>query len=93
MTNPDDAPSGTFSAAPRHAQHAMDIAKKIAARADLDQLRTKAGDAASTIYREGRELLASDEVAKAKDQPSESIRKIRWPPWASPSPRAFSSRS
>ncbi len=80
MTNSADetertTPGGTFSAAARHAQHAMDSAKGIVAGADLDQLRTKAGDAASAIYREGRELLASDEVAKAKDQLSESIRK------------------
>ena len=80
MTNPDDeteqtTPTGAFSAAARHAQHAMDSAKGIVAGADLDQLRTKAADAASAIYREGRELLASDEVAKAKDQLSESIRK------------------
>ena len=80
MTNSDDetertTPTGTFSAAARHAQHAMDSAKGIVAGADLDQLRTKAADAASAIYREGRELLASDEVAKAKDQLSESIRK------------------
>ncbi len=80
MTNSDDemgrtTPSGAFSAATRHAQQAMDTAKEIAARADLDQLRTKAAGAASAIYREGRELLASDEVSKAKDQLSEAIRK------------------
>lgn len=80
MTNPDDeteqtTPTGAFSTAARHAQHAMDSAKGIVAGADLDQLRTKAADAASAIYREGRELLASEEVAKAKDQLSELIRK------------------
>lgn len=80
MTNSDDETdrtprSGTFSAAARHAQHAMDSAKGIVAGADLDQLRTKAADAASAIYREGRELLASDEVAEAKDQLTNSIRK------------------
>lgn len=80
MTNADDdrdrsTPSGAFSAAARHAQHAMDSAKGMVAGADLDQLRSKAADAASAVYREGRELLASDEVAKAKDQLSELIRK------------------
>jgi ElaB/YqjD/DUF883 family membrane-anchored ribosome-binding protein len=80
MTNADDdrdrtTPSGAFFAAARHAQHAMDSAKGMVAGADLDQLRSKAADAASAVYREGRELLASDEVAKAKDQLSESIRK------------------
>ncbi len=87
MTNADDdrdrsTPSGAFSAAARHAQHAMDSAKGMVAGADLDQLRSKAADAASAVYREGRELLASDEVAKAKDQlsefdPQESARRYR----------------
>ena len=77
MTNPDDEaertpPSGRLAAA---AQHAMDSAKEVVAGADLGQLRSKAADAASAMYREGRELLASDEVARAKDQLSESIRK------------------
>ena len=80
MTNSDDekertSPSGAFSAAARHAQQAMDAAKGMVAGADLDQLRAKATDAASAAYRGGRELLGSDEVAKAKDQLSESIRK------------------
>ena len=64
------------SAAAKHAQHAMDSAKDFVAGADLDQLRTKAADTASALYREGRDLLAnSDELAKAKDQLSDSIRK------------------
>ena len=81
MTNQDDepgrtTPSGAFSAAAKHAQHAMDRAKEVVAGTDFDQLRTKAADAASAVYREGRELLAhSDELGKAKDQLSESIRK------------------
>jgi len=80
MTSPGDeaerqTASGAFSAAARRAQHAMDGAKEIAAKADLDELRAKAVDAASAIYREGRGLLASDEVARATDQLSESIRK------------------
>ncbi len=80
MTNPDDeaertTPSGRLSAAARQAQHAMDSAKEMVAGADLGQLRAKATDAVSAAYHGGRELLASDEVAKAKDQLSESIRK------------------
>jgi len=81
MTGQDDnagrsTPSGTLSAAAKHAQHALDGAKQLVAGADFDQLRTKAADAASTLYREGRELLANnEELAKAKDQLSESIRK------------------
>ncbi|HKN30285.1 MAG TPA: hypothetical protein VJY34_21365 [Roseiarcus sp.] len=78
MTSQDDdagrtTPSGTLSAA---AKHALDGAKGLVAGADLDQMRTKAADAASTLYREGRELLANnEELAKARDQLSESIRK------------------
>ena|SRR5271166_1926904 len=81
MTNQDHepgrtTPSGAFSAAAKHAQHAMDGAKEMVAGTDFDQLRTKASDTASAIYREGRELLtSSEERARAKDQVSESIRK------------------
>jgi ElaB/YqjD/DUF883 family membrane-anchored ribosome-binding protein len=81
MANHDDEPgqtmpSGTFSAAARHAQRAMDSAKEVVAGTDFDQLRMKTSDAASAIYREGRELLtSSEERAKAKDQLTESIRK------------------
>jgi ElaB/YqjD/DUF883 family membrane-anchored ribosome-binding protein len=68
--------SGTLSAAAKRAQQAMDSAKDLVAGADLDQLRTKAADTASALYREGRDLLASNgELAKAKEQLSESIRK------------------
>jgi ElaB/YqjD/DUF883 family membrane-anchored ribosome-binding protein len=81
MTSQDDdsgrtTPSKTLSAAAKHAQEALDGAKEMVAGADLDQLGAKAADAASTLYREGRELLASNEgLAKAKDHLSESIRK------------------
>jgi ElaB/YqjD/DUF883 family membrane-anchored ribosome-binding protein len=80
VTNSDDAtqttPSGTLSAAAKQAQHALDGAKEPVAGVDFDELRTKAADAASALYREGRELLAnSEELAKARDQLSESIRK------------------
>ncbi len=80
MTHPDGetertAPSERLSAAARQARHAIDTTKEMVVGADLDQLRAKAADAASAIYREGRELLARDEVAKARDQLSESIRR------------------
>lgn len=68
--------SGTLAAAAKHAQHAMDSAKDFVAGAGMDQLQTKAADTASSLYREGRDLLAnSEELAKAKDQLSESIRR------------------
>ena len=81
MTSQDDdggktTPSGALSAAAKHARQALDGAKELVSGADLDQLRTKTADAASTLYREGRDLLANNkELAKAKDQLSESIRK------------------
>ena len=54
MTNLDDepgrtTPSGAFSAAAKHAQHAMDGAKEMVAGTDFDQLRTKTSDTASAI--------------------------------------------
>lgn len=81
MTNQNDdsgrtTASSTLSAAAKHAQHAMDSAKEFVAGADLDQLRTKAADTASALYREGRDLLADSEpLAKAGEQLSESIRR------------------
>ena len=79
MTDPDQkgetSPSETLSAAATRAQHATDSAKERVAGAGYDQLWTKAADAAAAIVREGRELLASDELARAKDHLSESVRK------------------
>lgn len=77
MTNHEDEAGRTAaSSAVERAQRAIDSAKEFAAGADLDQLRSKAAEAASTVYREGRDLLGNtDELGKAKDQLSESIRK------------------
>ncbi len=72
----ESTPAGPLSAAAKHAQQAVDSAKEFVAGTDLDQLRTKAADAASSLYREGRDLLASNQdLARAKDQLSDSIRK------------------
>ncbi len=74
MTNHDDEAGRTTPSSA--AKHAIDSAKEFVAGTDLDQLRTKAADAASALYQEGRDLLAnSEELAKAKDHLSESIRK------------------
>lgn len=81
MTSHDDEahperPGGTLSGAAKRAQHAIDSAKELAAGADLDQLKSKAADAASALYQGGRELLSnSDELSKATEQLSASIRK------------------
>ncbi len=81
MTTKDDspeqtAPGGKLSAAARQAQQAIDSAKEIAAGVDVDQLRSKASDAASALYQGGRDLLSnSDGLSKATGQLSDSIRK------------------
>ncbi len=79
MASQDDengGSAGRLSAAAKRAQQAMDSAKEFVGGADLDQLRTKAADAASTLYREGRERLANnEELARARDSLSNSIRK------------------
>ncbi len=73
---PDDTtPDGTLSAAAKHARHAIDSARELAG-ADFDQLKAKAAEAASSLYGQGRDLLASsDELSKAREQLSDSIRK------------------
>ena len=54
----------------------MDSAKEMVAGADLDQMKGKAADAASALYREGRDLLANnEELAQAKEQLSDAVRK------------------
>lgn len=68
--------SGALSAAAKQAQRAMDSAKEMVAGADLDQMKGKAADAASALYREGRDFLAnSEELAQAKEHLGEAIRK------------------
>ena len=75
MTIPDDpAPEGRLSAAAKHAQHAVDSARELAA--EFEQLKAKAAEAASSLYGQGRDLVAnSDELSKAREQLSDSIRK------------------
>jgi ElaB/YqjD/DUF883 family membrane-anchored ribosome-binding protein len=66
----------TLSAAAKRARQAIDSAKELAAGADLDQLKSKASDAASALYQGGRDLLSnSDDLSKARDQLTDSIRK------------------
>ena len=80
MTTNDDGPhsegDGKLSAAARQAKQAIDSARELAAGTDLDQLKSKAADAASTLYAQGRDLLPDNEdLSKARDQLSDSIRK------------------
>ncbi len=68
--------AGTLSAAAKHAQRAMDKAKGLVGGADLNDLGVKATDAASALYRGGRDLIANNEdLSQAKEQLSDAIRK------------------
>ncbi len=74
MTNSDDAaqtarrPEGC-PRPPSRPSTPSTAQRKLAAGADFDALRTKAADAVSALYREGREhLVNSEELANAKDQ-------------------------
>ncbi len=70
------SPEGALSAAAKQAQRAMESAKGLVAGAELDDLSVKAADAASALYRGGRDLIAnSEELSQAKTQLSEAIRK------------------
>jgi hypothetical protein len=75
MTDSEDRAAETSGDLAKRAQSAIGAAKDFVAGADLDQLRTKAGDAAGALYRSGRDLLANTpELDKAKDDLRESIR-------------------
>jgi ElaB/YqjD/DUF883 family membrane-anchored ribosome-binding protein len=80
MSGDDDtggaAPDERRSEAAKRAHQAIDAAREFVGGADLDQLRAKATDAATSLYREGRDRLAnSPEIAKATGELRESIRK------------------
>lgn len=75
MHDDDATPGGPLSQAAKQAQHAIESAKALAAGADLGQLRSKASDAASTLYAQGRDMLANEDLSKARDQLSDTIRK------------------
>ena len=68
--------AAALSAAAKRAQHALENAKDIVAQAHLDDVGAKAAAAASTLYRESRDRLASnEELAQATEQLSAAIRK------------------
>ena len=82
--HPDGKPEGeALAGAIKRAEQAVEHVKELAAgadferlRADLDQLRSRVGDAASALYREGRERLpSSEDLAKASEEMSSAIRK------------------
>jgi ElaB/YqjD/DUF883 family membrane-anchored ribosome-binding protein len=73
----EQSPGGAaLSAAAKHAQQALDSAKGIVSGARLDEVGAKASATASNLYREGRELLASnEELSQATEHLSAAIRK------------------
>ena len=73
---PRDQARHAVSAVAKHAQQAMDSAKDIVAGANLDDVRARAAETASSLYREGRDMLAGNEdLSKAADNLSAAIRK------------------
>jgi ElaB/YqjD/DUF883 family membrane-anchored ribosome-binding protein len=68
--------AAALSAAAKQAQQAIENAKELVAQAHLDEVGAKAATAASNLYREGRDRLASsEELSQAADQLSSAIRK------------------
>jgi ElaB/YqjD/DUF883 family membrane-anchored ribosome-binding protein len=58
------------------AQHALDSAKGIVSQAHLDEVGARAAAAASDLYQQGRDRLASsEELSQATEQLSAAIRK------------------
>ena len=68
--------AAALSAAARQAQQAIQNAKELVAQARLDEVGAKAAQAASDLYREGRDRLAGNEdLSQAAEQLSAAIRK------------------
>jgi ElaB/YqjD/DUF883 family membrane-anchored ribosome-binding protein len=72
----ESASAAALSAAAKRAQHALENARDMVAQAHLDEVGAKAAAAASNLYREGRDRLASNEdLSQATEQLSAAIRK------------------
>ena len=68
--------AAALSAAARQAQQAIQNAKELVAQARLDEVGAKAAQAASDLYREGRDRLAGNEdLSQVAEQLSAAIRK------------------
>ena len=60
----------------QRASQAFESAKSAVAGADLDHLRRQASDAATSLYKDGREFISSNpELTKATEDLRDSIRK------------------
>jgi ElaB/YqjD/DUF883 family membrane-anchored ribosome-binding protein len=68
--------SAAVSSVAKHAQRAIDSAKDFVSGANLEDVRAQAAEAASNLYRRGRDTLAgNDELSKAVDNLSAAVRK------------------
>ncbi len=68
--------AAALSTAAKQAQQALDSAKGVVSGVRLDEIGAKASAAASNLYREGRELLASnEELSQAAEHLSAAIRR------------------
>jgi ElaB/YqjD/DUF883 family membrane-anchored ribosome-binding protein len=68
--------AAALSAAAKRAQHALESARGVVAQANLDEIGAKAAATASSLYREGRDLLAgNEELSQAAEHLSAAIRK------------------
>jgi ElaB/YqjD/DUF883 family membrane-anchored ribosome-binding protein len=68
--------SAALAAAAKTAQQALEGAKGLVSQAHLEDVGARAADAASNLYREGRDRLAnSEELAQATEQLSAAVRR------------------
>jgi len=75
MAKDEDSTASKLSAAATQAQSALNSARDYVANTDVDKLKSQAADAASSLYKQGRDLATSDQVVNATDQFAASIRR------------------
>ena len=68
--------AAALAAASKHAQHAIEEAKALAAGANLDEVGARAAETASSLYQGGRDLIANNEdLSRAAESLSGAVRK------------------
>jgi ElaB/YqjD/DUF883 family membrane-anchored ribosome-binding protein len=68
--------AAALATAGKHAQHAMESAKAVAAGAHLDEVGARAAETASNLYRGGRDLVASNaDLSQVAENLSAAVRK------------------
>ena len=72
----ESAGAAALAAAAKHAQQAVESAKGLVAGANLDDVGARAAETASNLYREGRNLIASNEdLSQAAENLRAAVRK------------------